>query len=154
VSHLAFVTNRVCIDAEVHTHSFQDFWHLIDSKCQGSKVQNAFISKWISTTFSHPWTTTDTDRRTVDRLGKASTTTFSLTLQHAHGKTTNKIRTWNGSYREHSTYPTGLRSQDLLGLVRALLDLITDTRTPPHLHQVSEQTYHNSSTLWMFATRY
>jgi hypothetical protein len=38
VSHVAFVTNRVCIDAEVHTHIFQDFWHLIDSKCQGSSV--------------------------------------------------------------------------------------------------------------------
>jgi len=55
---------------------------------------------------------------------------------------------------ERSTYPTGLRSQDLLGLGRALLDLMSDTRAPPRLHQVPEQTYHNSSTLRLFGTRY
>ncbi len=47
-----------------------------------------------------------------------------------------------------------LKSQDLLGLDRAILDFMTDTRTPPRLRQVSEQTYHSSSTLWLFATRY
>jgi hypothetical protein len=48
----------------------------------------------------------------------------------------------------------GRALKKLLGLDRALVDLMTDTRAPPRLHQVSEQTYHNSSTLWLFATRY